>query len=204
MTYDDVSNRLYIGNACKSLFAIDPDSAEIVWRTDATYGIFLGSPTCPAICGDVVVGRANWAGTYGYDAKTGKTLWIHKLGNAPTAKERHRLAEPWLECMGFPLYRNGRLILTGHDRYFEVDPKTGEIVRQKKLGFDVSCFTAPVFLDGRIYFGSASEGLVCLDEKKSLLIFSGRLKLNRLCIHCLPISIRLYAHCVQFLLSGKA
>ena len=176
MTYDDVSNRLYIGNACKSLFAIDPDSAEIVWRTDATYGIFLGSPTCPAICGDVVVGRANWAGTYGYDAKTGKTLWIHKLGNAPTAKERHRLAEPWLECMGFPLYRNGRLILTGHDRYFEVDPKTGEIVRQKKLGFGVSCFTAPVFLDGRIYFGSASEGLVCLDEKSLDLLWKAQVE----------------------------
>lgn len=165
MTYDDASNRLYIGNACKSLLAVDPATAEIVWRTDATYGIFLGSPTSPAICGDVIVGRANWAGTFGYDAKTGKTLWIHKLGNAPTAKERHRLAEPWLECIGFPVYRNGRLILTGHDRYFEADPKTGEIVRQKKLGFNVSCFTSPVFLNGRIYFGCMSEGLVCLDEK---------------------------------------
>ena len=79
MTYDDVSNRLYIGNACKSLFAIDPDSAEIVWRTDVAYGIFLGSPTCPAICGDVVVGRANWAGTYGYDSKTGKTKYVDAI-----------------------------------------------------------------------------------------------------------------------------
>ncbi|MBR3820619.1 MAG: hypothetical protein IKJ37_03250, partial [Kiritimatiellae bacterium] len=79
MTYGDVSNRLYIGNACKSLFAIDPDSAEIVWRTDVAYGIFLGSPTCPAICGDVVVGRANWAETYGYDAKTGKTKYVDAI-----------------------------------------------------------------------------------------------------------------------------
>lgn len=165
MTYDAKRNRLYVGTACKSLFALDPDSAKVVWRTDATHGLFIGSPTHAALCGDVVVGRANWAGTFAYDAGRGKTLWMRKLGDAPTAKERHRLAVPWLYCHGYPVFRGGKLILTGHDRYFECDPATGEMLRQKELGFGVSCFTSPVFLDGRIYFGSERDGLVCLDEK---------------------------------------
>ena len=164
MTYDDASGRLYVGSAMKSLFALDPLSAQVVWRTDATQGIFLGSPTPPTVCGDVVIGRANWAGTFGYDAKTGKTLWIHRLGNAPTAQARHRMAEPWLYCMGYPVYRKGRLILTGHDRYFEADPKTGEIIRQQTIPAGLICFTSPVFYDGKIYFGSENGGLFCLDE----------------------------------------
>ena len=164
MTYDDASGRLYVGSAWKSLFALDPETAKVVWRTDAKQGCFLGSPTRPTVCGDVIVGRAHWAGTFGYDAKTGKTLWIHRLGKAPTAQERHRLAVPWLYCLGYPVYRKGRLVLTGHNHYFEADPKTGEIIRQKVLPFGMSCFTSPLFLDGRIYFGSESAGLVCLDE----------------------------------------
>lgn len=165
MKYDEASSRLYVGNAGKSLFAVDPDSSEVVWRTDSKTGFFLSSRTPPAICGDVVVGRANWAGTFGYDAKTGKTLWTHVLGNAPTAKERHRMAEPWLECMGLPVYRDGRLVLTAHNRYFEADPKTGNILRQKAFPFGLTCFTSPLFHDERIYFGSQDDGLVCLDEK---------------------------------------
>ncbi len=164
LNYDAATNRLFVGSAFKSLFALDPETAKVVWRTDATHGIFLGSPTPCAVCDEVIVGRANWAGTFGYDARTGKTLWTHRLGDAPTAQERHRLAEPWLECMGFPVYRGGKLILTGHNRYFEADPKTGKILRERAFPFSVSCFTSPVFHAGRIYFGSASEGLVCLDE----------------------------------------
>ena len=75
------------------------------------------------------------------------------------------MAEPWLYCAGRPVYRNGRLILTGHSSYFEADPKTGAIIRQKRFPFDLTCFTSPIFLNGRIYFGSASEGLICLDEE---------------------------------------
>lgn len=164
MTFDDASGRLFVGNACKSLFAIDPKTAHVVWRTDAKQGIFLGSPTRATVCGDVIVGRAHWAGTFGYDANTGKTLWSRRLGSAPTAQERHRMGIPWLECLGYPCYRNRRLILIGHNHYFEADPRTGGIVRQKILSFGVSCFTSPLFFDGRIYFGSESEGLICLDE----------------------------------------
>lgn len=74
------------------------------------------------------------------------------------------MAEPWLYCMGYPVYRKGRLILTGHNRYFEADPKTGEIIRQQTIPAGLICFTSPVFYDGKIYFGSENGGLFCLDE----------------------------------------
>jgi len=176
MTYDEPSGRLYVGSAHKSLFALDPSSARVVWRTEAKQGVFLGSPTRPTVCGDVVVGRAHWAGTFGYDAKTGRQLWEHRLGKAPTAQERHRLAEPWLYCLGYPVYRNGRLALTGHSHYFEADPKTGEILRQKKFPFGLSCFTSPLFFDGRIYFGSEDAGLVCLDETSLEVLWKGEVE----------------------------
>lgn len=171
MTYDSATRRLYVGSARRALYALDPETGKVVWRTDAKTSCFIGSPTRPTVCGDVVVGWAYWAGTFAYDAKTGKELWEHVLGKAPTAAERHRMSVPWLNCVGYPACHNGRFAFVAHQHYAEADPKTGEIVRQKVFPFDVESYTSPLYHDGRIYFGTPTQGLVCIDEKTLELVW---------------------------------
>lgn len=165
MTLDTDKNRIYVGTARRTLFALNPDTGKVVWHTQDKSANYLGTLSAPTPCGDVVVGGQGWVGLFGYDAHTGAELWSHTINNSPVTAEWYESGKPWLERYGLPIYRDGKLYLTSLDEFMEVDPKTGEPLRRLKLGFSVICYTQPLFIGDQVYFGSQRVGLVCLDLK---------------------------------------
>ena len=166
MTYDPASNRVYVGTARKSLFAIDPDAGKICWRTQDPSVQFLATPSAPVVGEGVVVGSSFWMGLYGYDEKTGKELWKHTRNNSPVTNEWYQSGLPWIERFGFPVFKDGKLYLTSDKEFLEVEPHTGEPLRRKKFDFSVNCYTMPLFIGDKVYFGSQRKGLICFDLKK--------------------------------------
>ncbi len=165
MTYDPKSNRLYAGTIQRALFALDPDTGTICWRPQDQKGGYSGTPSAVVVGEGVVVCGSFWQGLYGYDEKTGKELWRHTRNSSRVTREWYKSGLPWIERVGFPVFRDGKLYLTSASEFLEVDPHTGEPIRRIKFKFSVNCYTQPIFMGDRAYFGSRTKGLVCLDLK---------------------------------------
>jgi outer membrane protein assembly factor BamB/predicted phosphodiesterase len=165
LTLDTAARRLYLGTACRSLLALDSDTGVVVWRTKDDYCHFLVTCSAPTVGDGVVVGGLTWRGLYAYDAVTGDELWRHTRNESRVTTEWYASGLPWIERHGFPVIRNGKLYLTSDKEFLEVNLRTGEPIRRVRFPFSVKCYTSPLFHEGRIYFGSQDDGLVCLDEK---------------------------------------
>ncbi len=166
MTYDDASGRLYAGTKGRALFALDPATGKVVWRTNDPTIHHLSTPAAAVAGEGVVVGSLFWGGLFGYDAKTGKQLWSHTRNNSSVTRDWYASGLPWIERYGFPMFHGGKLYLTSADEFLELEPRTGEPIRRKKLKFKVNCYTKPLFHDGLFYFGSRRNGLVCFDSER--------------------------------------
>lgn len=173
-TLDVEGGRLYVGTARKALFALDPETGREVWHAQDSHAHFLTTPAAPCFGDGVVVGNLLWGGLYGYDAKTGKELWKHTRNDSPVTKVWYQSGMPWIERLGYQVCRGGKLYLTSANEFLEVDIRTGELIRRLKIpgNMGVKCFTAPLFYDGRIYFGSIALGLVCVDEKSFEILWT--------------------------------
>lgn len=165
MTLDTENGRLYAGMARMTLFALDPKTGSVAWRAQDRHANYVGTYSAPVPCGDVVVGGQQWMGLFGYDARTGAELWRHTINNSRVTAEWYESGKPWLERWGIPAFRDGKLYLTSFDEFMEIDPRSGEPLRRCKLGFSVICYTSPLFIGDRAYFGSERSGLVCFDLK---------------------------------------
>ena len=172
MTYDAKMNRVYTGTARKVLFAFNPDTGAVCWRTQDPIAQFIHTPSAPVVGEGVVVGSSFWIGLFGYDEKTGKELWRHTRNNSTVTDEWYRSGLPWIERMGFPVFKDGKLYLTSDCEFLEVEPRSGEPLRRKKFDFSVNCYTRPLFIGDRAYFGSQRKGLVCFDLKKFDLVWT--------------------------------
>ena len=196
LTLDETRGRVYVGTARKTLLALDEKTGRIVWRTDDGSAQFLATPSAPTVCGDVLVASSFWVGLFGYDAATGKELWRHMGRTCKTTAEWYASGLPWIERVGFPVYRNGRLYLTSAHEFLEVDVKSGEPLRRRKYDFSMSCYTQPLFHDGCVYFGSQSEGLICIDEKTFDVLWKAPVEEAMIClIHYRYPPIRSLASC---------
>ena len=181
MTIDPERNRLYVGSALRQLVALDPANGEIVWRPKETRSCFLSTPSCTVACGDTVVGGVFWEGLYGYDAETGERLWRHGRNNSADTETWYKSGVPWIERFGFPVYRDGKLYIASHEHFFEVEPRTGRMLRQKVFPFSVNCYHQPLFVGDRAYFGSVKNGLVCVDMKTFDLLWTAPVEEAQFC-----------------------
>ena len=174
MTLDAEHGRLYVGTVKKALFSLDPETGTENWHAQADNPWFIRTPSAPCVGDGVVVGGMYWGGLFGYDAQTGKELWKHVRNNSRVTQEWYRSGLPWIERIGYPVFHGGRLYLTSANEFLEVDIRTGEPLRRLKIpgNMGVKCFTAPLFHDGRIYFGSTALGLICVDEKKFEILWT--------------------------------
>ena len=182
MTLDAKRGRIYAGMARRTLFAFDMATGKVVWHTQDRKANYLGTYSAPTPCDDVVVGGQQWAGLFGYDANTGAELWSHTINNSRVTAEWYESGKPWLERWGYPVFRHGKLYLTSFDEFMEVEPRTGEPIRRRKLGFSVICHTQPLFLGDRVYFGSERVGLVCLDVKTFSVLWKSPVENSILCV----------------------
>ena len=178
MTLDAAAGRLYVGTYRQALFSLDPRTGRENWHAEKMRAAYLRTPAAPCFGEGVVVGNMFWNGLYGYDAKTGKELWKHTRNNSPVTREWYRSGLPWIERIGYPVAHAGKLYLTSTTELLEVDFRSGEPLRRLTVPGDdsVKCFTAPVFHDGRIYFGSVGSGLVCVDEKTFKILWTGQVE----------------------------
>ena len=174
MTLDAEHGRLYVGTVKKALFSLDPETGTENWHAQADNPWFLRTPSAPCAGDGVVVGGMYWGGLFGYDAQTGKELWKHVRNNSPVTQEWYKSGLPWIERIGYPVVRGGKLYLTSAMEFLEVDLRSGEPLRRLRVpgNMSVKCFTAPLFHDGRIYFGSTASGLVCVDEKTFKILWT--------------------------------
>jgi outer membrane protein assembly factor BamB len=141
MTYDAKTNRVYTGTARKVLFAFNPDTGAVSWRTQDPVAQFLHTPSAPVVGEGVVVGSSFWMGLFGYDEKTGKELWRHTRNNSVVTKEWYKSGLPWIERFGFPVFKDGKLYLS-HDA--ESDP-----AEQEGTEFSVNAKTLTLKLQGK-------------------------------------------------------
>lgn len=177
-TLDAATNRLYVGSAMTYLAALDLDTGKTVWRAEKKGMSFGRSPAACGVAEGVVVASCNWVGLFGYDARSGALLWRHpgpdngKLSGA----KRVSAGYPWMNRVGRPLIREGKVYLAAEDQLIEMDLKTGEVVRNLMLGTPVRSYTQPVLHDGRFYFGTTRKGLACVDAKDFRLLWTAPVK----------------------------
>ena len=173
-TLDEASNRLYVGSAMTYLAALDLETGKVVWRAEKKGMSFGRSPVACGVADGVVVASCNWVGLFGYDAGSGALLWRHpepdngKLSGA----KRVNAGYPWMDRVGRPLIREGKVYLTACDQFIEMELKTGEVRRSlKEMGL-LRTHTQPVLQDGRFYFGTSKKGLACVDERTFKLLWT--------------------------------
>ena len=177
-TLDAAANRLYVGNAMTYQAALDLDDGKVVWRAEKKGMSFGNTPVACAVADGVVVSSCNWVGLFGYDARTGALLWRHpgpdngKLSGAKRVSSGY----PWMNRVGRPLIREGKVYLAAEDQFIEMDLRTGEVVRSLMLGMPVRTYTQPVLHDGRFYFGTTKNGLACVDAKEFRLLWTAPVK----------------------------
>ena len=173
-TLDAAANRLYVGSAMTYLAALDLDTGKVVWRAEKKGMSFGRSPVACGVADGVVIASCNWVGLFGYDANTGALLWRHPgVGNGKlSGGARVRAGYPWMERIGRPLIRDGKVYLTASDQLIELELKTGEVLRSLKDVGLVRTHTQPVLRDGRFYFGTTRKGLACVDEKTFKLLWT--------------------------------
>jgi outer membrane protein assembly factor BamB len=134
-----------------SLCAFKADNGELIWRNnDWVRG--EGCTATLSLDNNVLIGHANWKSLYGNDAKTGKMLWSHREGGL--------------------LYRSAAAAMSGDILYlisnrsfFVIESKTGRILVQKELGYNVDVTSTPLVTDKEIIFGTAEKGVVALDRQ---------------------------------------
>ena len=156
--------RVIVFHASAGVFCYDMDGKELWKRTDLGKQHHIwGNGTSPVIAGDRVFlnfGPGAKTVLYGFDKKTGKTLWEHHEPGGDSGESGNK---NWLGSWSDPLLRNvgsrDELMMSYPGRACAFDPMTG-----KELwtcgGLTKLVYNSPVFADGLMiamcgYGGSA-------------------------------------------------
>ena len=170
-------NGKVFAGAGRGLAAFDAVSGKELWRNTA-WSQREGCTATLAVDENVVIGHTHWGALHGNDLHTGKHLWSLSDNGL-----RNRSASP---CM-----KDGLLYLISNSSFFIIEPKTGNVIIQKSLGYNVDVTSTPLITDDEIIFGTAQKGVVALDrhslsekwtfDTKESLIFSSPYTRNPSC-----------------------
>lgn len=141
---------LYAGQH-RNLAAYDASSGKMLWRDTAATG-WLATVNTVSVENGVLVTSANWGGLYGLDATTGKLLWKHDDSDIRTQAAS-------------AVFHDGKIYAKGEYQLFELEPRTGKILRRQQLPAGLHSATAPVVADGLILVGTSTRGLMAIDLK---------------------------------------
>ena len=172
ITIDDQRGWIFVGTIKRNLFAVDMATGREVWHAKDRKTFFLETASAPVVCGDTVFASGFWMGRYGYDIATGRELWRHTRNNSTVTSEWYASGIPWIEAIGFPKFHEGKVYIATHSHFLEVNPRTGELLREKKFPFSLNCYTEPLILGRRAYFGSPRNGLICFDLDRFEMVWA--------------------------------
>lgn len=141
---------VYAGSG-KSLCAVDANTGNVLWKNDA-WEVREGCTVTLSVNKDVVVGGSHWKAIYVNDVHTGKLLWENEKFGL-----RNRSSSPVL--------KDDVLYVISLNSFFKIHAKTGEILVQKELGYNVDVTSSPLVTDDVIVLGTAEKGVVALDAK---------------------------------------
>ncbi len=112
-----------------------------------------GTTTTLTVADGVLTAGAQWRALYGHDAKTGRLLW--------------QLSDDGMSDRGASTtLHDGLFYVTSRSSLFVVEPATGKIVRQAKLGeVSLNVTSTPLVTDREIIFGTADKGMMALDKE---------------------------------------
>nr|QCB65000.1 hypothetical protein [uncultured bacterium] len=140
---------VYAGSG-KSLSAFDAGSGKLLWRNTA-WGQGEGTTSTLTVGNGILIGSAQWSALYANDAATGDMIWS--------------LSERGLRNRGASAAMHGPLLyIISQNSFFIINARTGDIVVQKEMPYNLDVTSTPLLTDGEIIFGTADKGLVALDR----------------------------------------
>lgn len=141
---------LYAG-AGQSLTAFDPATGAKRWQGGG-WRLREGTPDRPVLADGAVILGSHWDALCATDAATGKLLW--------------RKADANFRFRGSVAAPDGKTVwVPARESLFQVEARTGKILRSKALGFSVENGGQPLLADGLILLTTVDAGLVALDRK---------------------------------------
>ena len=141
---------IYTGSG-KGLKALRVGDGSELWK-DGGWSQGQGTTANLAMGDEVLVTSAHWRGLYGNDAQTGRLLWKYE-----TPDLRFRDATP--------VFQDSLFHVVSVKKYFAINPKTGSIVREFTLPFQLHAATTPLIAGNKAIFGSSDSGLVAIDKQ---------------------------------------
>ena len=145
----------------RRLSALDAATGRKVWSGGGWKGD--AGDACadsPGLGEGVLVFGANWQGVHANDAATGRHLWVVKNRDI-----RFTGATPYIA--------DGKVYVLGGKKFFELDLRTGEILREVAIGSKVDLPTKVVDTGRFFVFGTENNGLLALDKKTLAVAWSG-------------------------------
>lgn len=143
----------------RGMVALDVRSGRVVWQ-DAGWDDREACADTPGVGCGLVVSSSNWNGMFCNDAATGRLLWSVRDGTRRFPGARH-------------VVRGGRIYSLANSSFLEIDARTGNTLREKKLPSSVQVATS-VLDTGRHYvFGSVKSGLIALHRDSLEIAWKG-------------------------------
>lgn len=142
--------KVYAGSGL-GLSAFDATTGKLLWRNQS-WQQGEGTTTTLSVGEDFLLGSVQWSALYANDRKTGKLLW-----SASHHGLRHRASS--VAIHGELLY-----VISDHS-FFILEASTGRIIVRKKLKEGVDVTSTPLLTDREIIFGTATSGLMALDNE---------------------------------------
>lgn len=173
---------LYAG-AGQSLTAFDPATGKKKWQGGG-WRLREGTPDRPAVADGAVILGSHWDALCATDAATGRLLW--------------RKADADFRFRGSVAAPDGKTIwVPTRNKLFQIEARTGKILKQKDLGFSVENGGQPLLTETLILLTSVDTGLVALNRET--LAEAWRLPVGEGLVYTAP-----YSHRPQRPIQGSA
>ena len=157
----DVEKGVVFAGDGRRLTALDAATGRKVWSGGGWNGdVREPCADAPGLGGGVLVFGANWLGVHANDAATGRHLWVVKNRDI-----RFTGATPHIA--------GGKAYVLGGKKFFELDLRTGEILREADVGTKVDVTTKVVDTGRFFVFGTDNRGLLALDNATLKVAWSG-------------------------------
>lgn len=138
---------LGVGSRFMALNCID---GERVWINDQWTG---GTPGIAAnvVYDGVVITSPYWKGRIAHDIYTGQMLW-------QKTDDLNRM------CNNTPIVADGHFLFANQKSITEVDPRSGEVIREKRFNYWFDTKSKPIIEEGLIIFGTGDRGVMAFQR----------------------------------------